>query len=148
MSRTGYDIQSFLPAPLATNGANNITIGPVPDITSMEIKSNAPAASQTTPFIRISQASGNIVICPNGSTGRVFLCQDQGQGVVVGNDVSPDASAFFQAASTTRGALLPRMTTTQKNAISSPAEGLIVYDTTLHKLCVRAAAAWEVITSV
>ena len=40
------------------------------------------------------------------------------------------------------------MTTTQKNAISTPASGLIVYDTTLGKLCVRGAAAWETITSV
>jgi len=40
------------------------------------------------------------------------------------------------------------MTTTQINAIGTPAAGLIVYDTTLNKLCVRTAAAWETITSV
>jgi phage baseplate assembly protein gpV len=40
------------------------------------------------------------------------------------------------------------MTTAQKNAISSPDAGLIVYDTTLGKLCVRGASAWETITSV
>lgn len=50
--------------------------------------------------------------------------------------------------STTQGFLPPRMTTTQKNAIASPAEGLIVYDSTLGKLCVRTAAAWETITSL
>ncbi len=38
--------------------------------------------------------------------------------------------------------------TTQKNAISSPAEGLIVYDLTLHKLCVYTGSAWETITSL
>jgi hypothetical protein len=58
------------------------------------------------------------------------------------------ASALLDAASTTQGFLPPRMTTTQKNAISSPASGLIVYDTTLGKLCVRGAASWETITSV
>jgi hypothetical protein len=59
-----------------------------------------------------------------------------------------DATAHLDVQSTTKGFLPPRMTTTQKNAISSPAEGLIVYDTTLGKLCVRTASAWETITSV
>jgi hypothetical protein len=58
------------------------------------------------------------------------------------------ASALMEVTSTTLGFLPPRMTTTQKNAIASPASGLIVYDTTLNKLCVRGAAAWETITSI
>ena len=39
-----------------------------------------------------------------------------------------------------------RVTTAQKNAISSPAEGLVVYDTDLHKLCVY-TGSWETVTS-
>jgi len=58
------------------------------------------------------------------------------------------ASAVLDLVSTTRGFLPPRMTTTQKNAIASPASGLVVYDTTLGKLCVRGASAWETITSI
>ena len=58
------------------------------------------------------------------------------------------ASAKLNLDSTTQGFLPPRMTTTQKNAIATPAAGLVVYDTTLGKLCVRGAAAWETITSV
>ena len=57
-----------------------------------------------------------------------------------------DASAKLQIDSTTLGLLPPRMTTTQKNAISSPAEGLVVYDLTLRKLCVY-TTAWETVTS-
>lgn len=64
------------------------------------------------------------------------------------NVVSTQASAIIQADSTSRGFLPPRMTTAQKNAIASPAAGLVVYDTTLGKLCVRTASAWETITSV
>ncbi len=48
--------------------------------------------------------------------------------------------------STTRGLRFPRMTTTQKNAIASPVNGDVVYDTTLAKLCVY-TTAWETITS-
>jgi hypothetical protein len=58
------------------------------------------------------------------------------------------ASAVLDVRSTTRGFLPPRMTTTEKNAIASPASGLVVYDTTLGKLCVRGASAWETITSI
>ncbi len=42
-----------------------------------------------------------------------------------------DASALLQVNSTTRGFLAPRMSTTDRNAIASPAEGLLVFDTTL-----------------
>lgn len=41
-----------------------------------------------------------------------------------------DTTAILQADSTTRGFLPPRMTTTQRDAISSPATGLVVYNTT------------------
>jgi len=59
-----------------------------------------------------------------------------------------DASAIFKTDSTSKGFMPPRMTTTQKNAISSPAEGLVLYDSTLHKLCVYTGSAWETVTSV
>ena len=61
---------------------------------------------------------------------------------------SADASSKVEITSTTQGFLPPRMTTTQKNAIATPASGLVVYDTTLGKLCVRGATAWETITSI
>jgi hypothetical protein len=61
---------------------------------------------------------------------------------------SPSASAILDAQSTTKGVRMPNMTTTQKNAISSPAAGLMVFDTTLAKLCVYTGSAWQTITSV
>jgi hypothetical protein len=61
---------------------------------------------------------------------------------------SPDASAILDVQSTTKGVRMPNMTTTQKNAIASPAAGLMVFDTTLSKLCVYSGAAWQTITSV
>jgi hypothetical protein len=64
------------------------------------------------------------------------------------NNTNPDATAILDVASTTKGFLPPRMTTAQKNAIATPAAGLMVYDTTLNKLCVRTATAWETITSI
>lgn len=43
---------------------------------------------------------------------------------------TPDGSSAIDVTSTTAGALFPRMTTTQRNAISTPATGLLVYNTT------------------
>ena len=57
-----------------------------------------------------------------------------------------NASAQLQVDSTTKGFLPPVMTTTQKNAITSPATGLIVFDSTLGKLCVF-STTWQTITS-
>jgi hypothetical protein len=54
------------------------------------------------------------------------------QPVAFGNTVVSSASALVQIDSTTKGFLPPRMTTTERNAIASPAAGLIVYDTTLN----------------
>lgn len=61
--------------------------------------------------------------------------------------VAPNASAILDVQSTTKGVRMPNMTTTQKNAIASPAPGLMVFDTTLSKLCVYTGAAWQTITS-
>jgi hypothetical protein len=72
---------------------------------------------------------------------------ENGTPFVFGFDVH-DASAIVQINSTTRGFLPPRMTTTQKNAITTPATGLVLYDSTLNKLCVYTGSAWETITSV
>jgi hypothetical protein len=61
---------------------------------------------------------------------------------VSSSQVASLASAILQADSTTQGFLPPRMTTTQINAIVSPAEGLVVFNTTISHLCVRQGGAW------
>ena len=88
-----------------------------------------------------------------GNGGAVLYYVDgTGGGYFAGNTgigtTSPSASAFLDVQSTTKGVRFPNMTTTQKNAISSPAAGLVVFDTTLSKLAVYSGAAWQTITSV
>jgi len=61
----------------------------------------------------------------------------------VGTDTTAiSASSIVEFSSTTKGFLPPRMTTTQINAIASPAEGLIAYNTTISHLCCYKAGAW------
>jgi hypothetical protein len=78
------------------------------------------------------------------TNNRLYIASNGQIGI---NTTAPNASALLQIESTTQGFLSPRMTTVQKNAIAGPIAGLIVYDTTLNKLCVF-TTAWETITSV
>jgi hypothetical protein len=55
---------------------------------------------------------------------------------------SPNAAALLQIDSTTKGFLPPRMTTTQRNNISSPPEGLVIYNTTTHTLQFYNGSNW------
>ena len=45
------------------------------------------------------------------------------------NAAAADSSAMLDVSSITKGLLIPRMTAQQKNAISNPATGLLVYQT-------------------
>jgi len=91
---------------------------------------------------------GNIPTAANrwnlyiAGTAPNFFNGSVGIGVNTNN-----GTAMLQVDSTTQGVLFPRMTTTQKNAISSPATGLVVFDTTLGKLCVY-STTWQTITSI
>jgi hypothetical protein len=70
-------------------------------------------------------------------------------GFVFSNDYisTPAASAIFDIQSTTKGFLQPRLTTTQKNAISTPATGLQVYDSTLNKNALYNGSVWQSIAT-
>ena len=69
-----------------------------------------------------------------------WFCAAQGllhAQVAINTDASlPDGSAMLDIKSTTRGLLAPRMTSTQRTAIVSPADGLLVYDTNTKSLWV------------
>jgi len=78
------------------------------------------------------------------SNTRFFI--KPGGNIGIGT-VSPNASSLLDVSSTTKGVLLPRMTTTQVNAISSPANGLTVYNTTLNTLCFYNGTSWQKVTS-
>jgi hypothetical protein len=56
--------------------------------------------------------------------------------------ITTQASSVLQVDSTTKGFLPPRMTTTQKNAIASPATGLQVFDSTLNRPCFYDGTTW------
>lgn len=62
--------------------------------------------------------------------------------LTVGSTTDAVASAIVDIQSTTRGFLAPRMTTTERNAIASPATGLQIYNTTLQAINVYDGTNW------
>lgn len=93
-----------------------------------------------------------------GGTGSGFfttLWSEAGEGARinaagnfgVGTGATIDASAKFQVTSTTKGLLPPRMTTTQRDAIGTPAEGLQIYNLTTHTINFYNGTVWKAVTT-
>lgn len=68
-----------------------------------------------------------------------------GQGVTIGSNNSPDPSAVLDLQSTGQGFLLPRLTTAQRNAIVSPATGLMIVNTTTECVEVYFNNGWKTV---
>jgi len=94
-------------------------------------------------FTEAPDTNGHLLFYADGSEAGRF---DPDGNLLIGT-ASPSADAIVKIDSTTQGVLLPRMTTTQKNAISGPDTGLMVFDTTIGKLAVYTGAAWQTVTS-
>ena len=116
------------------SGNNRFTVGrdPASQQVNVDFASN-PAGSTTAvgairTYIDGVNLSEAITFIENGSIG-------------VGT-TAPNASALFDISSTTKGFLPPRMTNAQKNAIASPAEGLIVHDTTNNGVAYYDGSTW------
>jgi hypothetical protein len=67
----------------------------------------------------------------------------QAQVKIGGTPGPPNSSAILELESSSRGMLVPRLTTTQRNAIASPAKGLLVYDSTVKAYYYHDGAAWQ-----
>jgi hypothetical protein len=96
---------------LTANGSNNIAIG---------MQSGQYTGDNKLYIAGNPNAYGNLIY-GDFSTGQLKINNS--------NTPSLNASAQFEVVSTTRGFLPPRMTAAQRIAISSPAQGLLVYDT-------------------
>lgn len=74
------------------------------------------------------------------NAGQLWL---DASGSVSTGTTTPDASAKLQIDSTTSGILLPRMTKAQRDAIGTPANGLLIYQTDgTAGVKARVAGAW------
>jgi hypothetical protein len=75
--------------------------------------------------------------------GGVLFANTTRYPITIGAATKAVASAQLEMVSTTQGFLPPRMTTAQKNAIASPAAGLVLYDSTTNKLQCYNGSTWN-----
>ncbi len=116
-------------------GSASITVG---DISAT---ANSKGATITNGTLNLTAA--------NGTNGGVVTSLDQTFGgsksfssnVRVGTTTAI-ASAALEVKSTTQGFLPPRMTGAQRDLISSPATGLVIYNTSTSTLDFRSGSAW------
>jgi hypothetical protein len=111
-------------------------------ISSLSRLEIAPYDNSTYGVIVQSRTSNNGATLPLSLWGsRVQM--ECASAHISTNATGANASAMLDVTSTTKGFLPPRMTTTQKNAIASPAAGLVVYDSTTNKLQCYNGSTWN-----
>jgi hypothetical protein len=145
---------------LTGDGSNNISLEdlqltPREEIGTLAAKNSVSLTSDVTGVL--PTASGGTGLSSFTANGVVYASSASVlatgstlvfNGSALGLNGAPAASAILDGQSTNQGFRFPNMTTAQKNAISSPAAGLVIFDTTLSKLCVYTGVAWQTVTSV
>jgi hypothetical protein len=117
-----------------TTGLRVMRFGNLSDRFSIQRLNDANTSLTATPF---SMAN-------NAPTNSFYMLAS---GTVGFGTSTPSEKALLDLTSTTKGFLPPRMTTTERNAITSPVAGLMIYNTTTNKLNVY-TTAWEAVTSL
>jgi hypothetical protein len=112
---------------------------------------NYDLASERT---SLYSGAGLIIACANqlaiGGTGRLVLGANQTDGltpVTIGYESwrGSESSAMLDIRTTARGFLMPRMDSTQRNAIATPATGLQIYNTNTNAFNYYNGTAWTAI---
>ncbi len=85
-----------------------------------------------------SATNHHVDILTNGAIAMRLM---NNGSVGIGNTF-PSASSLVEITSTTKGILIPRMTTAQRTAIGVPATGLLVYDNTVNSFYFYNGSAW------
>lgn len=102
------------------------------------------------PSSYVSSISGTAnQVVASGATGAVTLSLPQSiatssalQFGSLALGASLDSSSLLSMSSTTKGLLIPRMTTVQRDAIGTPATGLMIYNTTTNQYNSYDGGAW------
>lgn len=124
---------------LIVDDSRNVGIGESSPLARLHIRAATTTVNPTAIRIRNS-----------GDTYDMFSLS--GGGFLKLNDLTTPLAnnticSLFQIDSTTKGILIPRLTTTQINAITNLTTGVIVYNTTLETICFYTTAGWQKVNS-
>ncbi len=108
--------------------------------TNGELSVGDPGVSGVTPVSYMDNGLIEIIDQTTSTSNWVHLGLDSIFIATAGNP-AVSAEAALEVSSTTKGFLPPRMTSTQREALALK-EGLTVYDTTLHAMCVYNGTSW------
>ena len=75
-----------------------------------------------------------------------ILSQTKAQVGINTDNSNPHTSAILDVKSIDKGLLVPRMTTSQRTAITNPANGLLVFDSTTNSFWFYKSSTWEELT--
>ena len=116
---------------------NGVVFGTVASATNRARFGTYLQLKYDTPAIDIWQGGSGVGLQITNAGALLAEFNDAaGGGAIIRHSLSVGSASFavasaqLQVDSTTKGFLPPRMTTTQKNAIATPAAGLVVYDST------------------
>ena len=128
-------------------GAASLFIAGASNVGGIGMTGSASSANRTALNITGTASTGVItnIGLRTGNVDRLRL--DDTGGVSIGSGVDAASSAILDVTSTTKGFLPPRMSTTQRNAISAPAAGLTIYNTTTSQIEVYSGSAWGAVGS-
>lgn len=90
---------------------------------------------------------GRIIFQTGNGARTPFIIFSNGDAKFGIGSATVTNSCVFEIESTSKGLLIPRMTTTQRDAISSPAEGLKIYNLTTHTEDFYNGTVWKTITT-
>ena len=101
-----------------------------------------PGATGPAGVIASGSALGNTIFWDGSQwvLNNNFI-YNNGNSVGINNN-APDSSSLLDVKSTTKGFLPPRMTTIERNAIVSPAQGLVIFNITTKCFEVWSGASW------
>ena len=94
----------------------------------------------SSPLLRLlPRWTAPLLLALAGGAGGVRAQTPSGVGI---GTTTPHSSAALEVRSTSQGLLPPRLTTVQRDALASPAAGLVIYNTDRQKLNVWNGTAW------
>lgn len=129
---TGKTIASSYGLSIAPNYSSNL--GTISNAVTLHLQAGSAATGSVVNNFTFYCSS------PTSGSQKYTAYFDAGVGIGDFNDVT--SSAILLLSSTTQGFLPPSMSTTEKNSISSPASGLVVYDNILNDIQYYNGSSW------
>ncbi len=135
---TTYWVTDFLSDQLASIHSTKIAswLYPYSENSNLVIQARCWTAGSIRDIVFITWA-------PTVWQWNIRMIIDRQGGISMWKTSAAVSSSLLELSSTTRGFLPPRMTTAQRDAIGTPAEWLLVYNTTTDKLNTYSWSAWQ-----